>query len=70
MYKGNERMNLANHCGFISIYLGLYYNERNILKNYQIYSISDLYDMLVEGSNNYKSLFDRFNYDKLNSNNL
>ena len=46
MYTANERRDLKDHCGFIAIYLGLFYNAPELLTKFKVNNVSDLYDLI------------------------
>jgi hypothetical protein len=57
-YNRKKEMDLHNKCGFESIYSALYCEYPEILEHHNITNIRDLYELVLNGTNNKESLLE------------
>jgi hypothetical protein len=54
-----ETIDLNGKCVLVSIFCGLWYNKKDIIKKYNINNVSSLYNLLLYGNEKYPSLINK-----------
>ena len=52
-------IDLSNKCVLVALFISIWYNRKDLIEKYKIFTVYDFIDLLLYGNNEYKSLCDK-----------